>query len=259
MKKLVLTAVVTLAFALSALAQGTITLSDDDTQYGVAIYAPGNYYSGTFGMEVWELSGVTSVPAGINAPDGVGYYALPAEGFKLEGTYADQTMKDGTFSLGELTMPDVTPVGGKVALALAVWDTSAPSWAAMLSRATGSTLAGVLGFMTPTTTPGPINQPPVIGADIGPGWTAAGMDLVMAVPEPGMITLAGLGVAALLVFRRRRSRSALAIGLSSSAMLSFLAKSGRPLRVRPEGTLENSPMLQRWVAVSTVVESRSDA
>ena len=100
-------------------------------------------------------------------------------------------------------MVDVTPAGSRVVLGLAVWNTSATSWAAMLSSCTGTTRAGVLAFPNPTSFPG-VGFPPLIPVDINAGWTAAGTDLVMTnVPEAGTLALAGLGVAAMSVSRRR--------------------------------------------------------
>jgi hypothetical protein len=211
MKRLVLAGIATLA--LGAFAQGVINLDNSTTPYGVTVDASyvngGTYYSGTFGMEVWELSGATSLPAGINLPATMGsgvlaYDDMVAAGSKKEGTYAGQTMIGGAFSLGNLTMADVTPPGSQVLLGLAIWNTSAASWASMLSSSTAATRAGVLAFLNPTSFPG-IGFPPPIGANINAGWTAAGVDLVMtAIPEPCTFALAGLGVALLFIFRRWR-------------------------------------------------------
>ena len=148
MKRLALTGVATVTLALGSFAQGFIELNDAPDPGGVAIGTAGNYYSGTFGMEVWELNG-TSVPAGINlnpsAGSGLtGYNAMMKDGFAKEATFAGQTMFSGTFALGEVDMPDVTPAGSTVVLGLAVWNTPASSWATMLASANGNTCAGVM-------------------------------------------------------------------------------------------------------------------
>jgi len=180
MKTLALTGIAILAFSLVALAQGVIDLDDSTNANGVAISTAGNYYFGTFGMEVWELSGATSVPPGINIAPASGsgiaaYNAMVAAGFKKQATFVNQAMSPpGTFTLGDLTMPDVTPAGSTVVLALAVWNTSASSWAGMLSNANENTAGGVLAFLNPTTNPGisPTPEPASLS-----GWTSG--DLVM--------------------------------------------------------------------------------
>ena len=64
--------------SLVALAQGSINLANELVPHGgLAVDNPGNYYVGTFGMEVWELNS-TSIPAGINvsAASGAGVLAF---------------------------------------------------------------------------------------------------------------------------------------------------------------------------------------
>jgi hypothetical protein len=213
MKRLVLTGVAAFALAVGGFGQGVINLDNSVTLYGVQ--ANGSFYNGTYGMEVWELSPPSSGSAlatllsGINsAASGIaGYKVMVGDGFKMEnatGQFAGLTMGGGTFSLGNLTMLDVTPAGGNVVLGLAVWNTSATSWAAMLGSANANTRAGVIAFASPTVSPvtadslgGPI------GVDLNASWSALGLNLVMtAIPEPGTLALAVLGVAMLLTFRR---------------------------------------------------------
>jgi len=214
MKKLVLTGIASLALALGAFAQGSINLDNSlpGFNFGLAMTSAGAYVPAgtTYGLEVWELSGATAVPAGIDITPAGGsgiaaYAAMVGAGFKLETTLSGQTTPAlGTITIGEVDMPDVTPAGSTVVLGLAAWNTAATSWANMLGAANATTAAGVIAFLQPTAnykalpTPTPLNIT---------GWNTAGGpgDLVMtSVPEPATFALAGLGAAALLIFRRRK-------------------------------------------------------
>ena len=70
MKKPAVIGLVLLGCALDGFAQGAVAVDNSLTPYGIAVNAAGNYYSGTFGLEVWELNG-TVVPAEVNSATNV--------------------------------------------------------------------------------------------------------------------------------------------------------------------------------------------
>jgi hypothetical protein len=173
MKRLTLTCTAALALGTGACAQGIIDLDDSLNTNGVAIVYLGNYYTGTFGMEVWENNDTSAYLPGINDDGYYGlYWVLSSEGgWNLEATFTNQTMSQGTFELGPVLLPDVRPAGATVALALVVWAGSAPS----VYEATGD--VGAIAFVNPTLTPPSAGQAPATPPALS-GWT--GGDLVVS-------------------------------------------------------------------------------
>ena len=120
---------------------------------------------------------------------------MVAAGFAKEMTYANQTTSSpGEFNLWTVGMGDVSPAGATVVVALVAWNTSDPTWSAMLASANQATRAGVAAFLQPTVTPSLLGAPlPAL---------AMSQDLVLpAIPEPSALALAGLGGALLLLLR----------------------------------------------------------
>ncbi|MGO8678254.1 MAG: hypothetical protein ACLQVX_20620 [Limisphaerales bacterium] len=142
---------------------------------GVAIGASGDYYSGPYGVEIWELNGAT-MPGNINSAANVdAYSSLSAYGFTLAATFSGQAMSyPGTMILGSVDMPGVTPAGGEVVLALAVWPGDYPSWSAAVSAGAEG---GVVALVNKTVNY--LLRPPPVPPDLAAGWDAFGEDLVM--------------------------------------------------------------------------------
>jgi len=90
--------------------QGAFVLDNAYVTNRVSIDKPGNPYSGIFGMEVWQsgntnasLSGVLDMAAMTDSL--AAYQLLVANGFRLENSFAGQTMVQGVFWLDYVKMP----------------------------------------------------------------------------------------------------------------------------------------------------------
>jgi len=210
MKKLFLTGAMLLAMAGGLFAQGKFALNNGNDSNGISMTTPGNWYSGTWSVEVWLYAASGTAPASfattignddLAAGGGVTAYtwmktqvAFTAPEATLVGLNIP-AVDEGIMSGGAVTMNDDAN-GGLVTVALAAWNNSQPSWAAMLANATAATRAGVVAFNQNTLT-GNSGTPAIAGMNT--------YDLVLqTVPEPGTFALAGLGAAALVIFRRRK-------------------------------------------------------
>ena len=182
--------------ALGARAQGSVVIDNSQSTGRFAYGAPGHDYGGAYGVEVWMLT-LPAVPRGINGLNNpfAAYLAMREDGLRLQATFADQNNSStpGIIRLGEVDMPDVTPKGANVVIALAMWDSAGPTFES------GALGWGVLAFVNPTAdyTAVPAPVPPALS-----GWTS---DLVMInpIPEPSVFALAAAAAAAWLLVRRR--------------------------------------------------------
>ncbi len=204
MKEQIIIVTTLLSAAWVTLAQGTINLSDilpnQQIPAGVAVDSAGNYYTGTYGIQVWALNS-TTLQSGINLTPAPGsgvaaYNAMVADGFTLQASFTGQSTSEGLVLLGGITLPTIP--GPEAVLALVAWNTPATNWASMLSSANTSTHAGVIAFVNPVSILDP-------SLPLGPapltGWTE---DLVMTtIPEPSSLALLGLGLGALVAVRCR--------------------------------------------------------
>ncbi len=164
MRTVLLTGFIAAGLAFGALGQGWFDLDNSELANGVAVDAPGNWYNGVYGVEVWALNGtnqdlIDALNYGCVGLDNGGF--LSSNGFFLQATYVGQTMKEGTMTLGTCLMPDVHPAGGTVTLALVAWNTAAPSFTAFINSSGADARAGIIAFPQPTSYPAGNKPPPV--------------------------------------------------------------------------------------------------
>jgi hypothetical protein len=212
MKKLLLTGLAVAGLTASTFAQGNIAFDNSQSANGITDLTAGNFYNGTAGIEVWALPGspVTATISAINALSAnplAGYALLTSDGFNKVATYSGVQIAGGAFSLGELslTAAQLSTPGGPLTLGLAAWNNSANSWAGSLAAGAQTSHYGVIAFDQTTTYAASAPFPTPASLNWGVGGGSISQDLVMtSVPEPSTIALAGLGAAAMLIFRRRK-------------------------------------------------------
>jgi len=207
MKKTLLTLTLVVA-SVAAFAQGKVTFGNDSNHYfvlgktlaadaaiggGVASTA-GNTVSGTVGaIPVSPLpSGVTLVAA-LYAGTSSGNLTL-ATSYLLNAANWSQAGKPKAYGIQLAGVP-----GGALAyLRVDVYDSAYAN--GLAAKSAGSYYGTSTEF---TMTPGASISYPSIYAAGGTTW-AAGNLVIDAVPEPSTFALAGLGAAAMLIFRRRK-------------------------------------------------------
>jgi hypothetical protein len=183
--------------------QGAIFVENYYSYYGLCEDQAGNYYDGTFGLDVWFKNGTSynlnTVNQYLGANPLAAYSLLVPSGFTKVATYIGaETDSAAIFSLGELDIAGVNPAGSTITLALAAWKGGGSTFL-------GASKAGVLAFRNGTSDYTP--QPQPVPWTLSDGWNSVQLDLTMSVitvPEPGSLTLLGMSSVVLVMVRRRK-------------------------------------------------------
>jgi hypothetical protein len=193
MKKLLLTALL-VGLAAGAYAQGQVALDNNvNTNPSATATTGGLFFLNTGGG-----------PVLINQDFNVSFYGgSDSTSLTLLRSFFGATATgDNAFGMGTFTDPQgvAATIPGATTVAffrIEAWTGAATSWGAASSRNAPNLANPTVGgeiFSNPVATP----------PGTPPDFTSMPAITISAVPEPSMFALAGLGAAALLIFRRRK-------------------------------------------------------
>lgn len=201
MKKLFVTAVVTLA-CVGAFAQGKVTFGNDAShlvQFTTdTTHLTANYTS---------LAGLAVPQAGGASAQNMGLFTVELLAGATAGNLSVfSTVNGAAVGLADGRFPNTTvtlaglPGGTAAFFEVRIWEAAAGSFAA---TQTGAGRTTYLQATSPvfSMAPGGFAPTPIVSA-----WPAGALNVgtVDPVPEPSTFALAGLGAAAMLIFRRRK-------------------------------------------------------
>jgi hypothetical protein len=191
-----------MAVAASAFSQGTVNFQNSTA---TAVKAGADLASavpvannGGFVQLLWAPSGTAATEFNAATYPSLTAWLNANPGWqKLDASIKAVGPAPGIFLGGKQTVPTATP-GAPIAAAVAAWTGNYATFD--LAQAAGANIGISAPFAI--TTGNPTTTPEGLPASI----TAAGFAGVtaLAVPEPSSLALAGLGAAALLIFRRRQ-------------------------------------------------------
>lgn len=203
MKKILVTILVTGALSVASYGQGTISFANNASSLVRIQTSPTDSTlinmpaGGGYVQLLWAPIGTVDLGA-FTAVTGSGVSG--GNNSTLNGI-ADYHGAPGRFNGGTVTVPGITP-GGGVALVVRAWTGSAASYDEAVNEG-GAVQVGYSSIFTLTATGNPVIVPPGTPPSLfsAPGFTGVTLAYV---PEPTSMALAGLGAAALLIFRRRK-------------------------------------------------------
>jgi hypothetical protein len=195
MKKTVVGAILGLATMASVMGQGTVLFNN----YGYSTLAQVTYGSGsggtvgagidnTFTAGVYYFLGTTALtdPTGTADPSLSGFSLASATGTFNTGIFAGPAGA-GFFNGGAATIQDYS--SGPITFVVVAYNGSDYASSSVRGHSAAFTLPGIATGQTPADE---------FGAGLQP------FQVFQAVPEPSTFALAGLGLAGLLIFRRRK-------------------------------------------------------
>lgn len=209
--KTLLVMLATIGVAAGAFAQGKVTLINDNSHLlkyssnpaelrpsdaakaGTSVASPSSP-NNTWMMELWANTSATATEGQLVLLAGS---ALPA-GSVTAGRINGQAF---TLPTGYTGGPAATPVPASFQIRL--WEKTAANYSSY-SAALASGLAYTAKTPVFTMNPGPASANSMVSAASPSFSTWAAGDIVAIVPEPATASIVGLGLASLLIFRRRK-------------------------------------------------------